>query len=93
MQLFYYIMVDPDKPFRCKLGITRNPQQRIRAYKTANPQCYFFSLYEIPDSQHERRILSLLKERFVVRREYVHCRPELVKNIVESYFLDNSIVY
>ena len=91
--IWYYIMVDPDKPNKCKLGITNNPYNRIRAYKTANPNCYFLATYTIPDKIHERRILDLLKDRFTVHREYVHCHPDLVKNIVESYFIDNDIEY
>ena len=89
--IYYYIMVDPDKPHRCKLGITGNIQGRLRAYKTANPSCYFLQTYSIPDRVHERRILSIIKDRFTVRSEYVHCSPLLVRNIVEGYFLDNDI--
>jgi len=84
-------MIDPDKPHRCKLGITGNTVSRLRAYRTANPSCYFYSTYIIPDRVHERRILELLRDRFTVRSEYVHCHPRLVRNIVESYFLDNAI--
>jgi len=89
--LWYYIMVDPDKPNKCKLGITEDPNTRIKAYKTANPNCYFLMTYSIPDKTHEKRILNLLKDRFTVKREYVHCHPNLVKNIVEGYFTDNNI--
>ena len=32
--LYYYIMVDPDKPDKCKLGITTDPGSRIKAYKS-----------------------------------------------------------
>ena len=91
--LYYYIMVDPDKPHRCKLGITGNPASRLRAYKTAAPSCYFLKTYSIPDRCHESRILSVLKDRFRVVSEYVHCRPELVRNIVEGYLVDNSISF
>ena len=91
--LYYYIMVDPDKPHRCKLGITGNTVSRLRAYRTANPSCYFYSTYIIPDRIHERRILELLRDRFTVRSEYVHCHPRLVKNIVEGYFMDQEISF
>jgi len=91
--LYYYIMVDPDKPHRCKLGITGNPSSRLRAYKTANPSCYFLKTYSIPDRLHESRILSIIKDRFTVRSEYVHCNPQLVQNIVEGYFVDNDISF
>lgn len=89
--LYYYIMVDPDKPNKCKLGITKNPKQRIRAYKTAAPNCYFLSTYKIPNKLHEKRILELIKDVFRVESEYVHCNPALIKNIVEGYFVDNNI--
>jgi hypothetical protein len=91
MSIQYYIMVDPDKPNKCKLGITKDPHNRIRSYRTANPNCYFLVVYTIPDKIHEKKILDLLKDRFRVQSEYVHCHPNLVKNIVECYLNDNNI--
>ena len=50
--LYYYIMVDPDKPDKCKLGITTDPSSRIKAYKTAAPNCYFYRpKFELPFGQ------------------------------------------
>jgi hypothetical protein len=89
----YYIMVDPDKPNFCKLGITTDPLQRIKAYRTAAPDCYFKKVYDIPDTIHERRILSLLRESFKVNRETVLCNPTIVQNIIEGYFTDVDIEY
>lgn len=89
-KLFYYILIDPDKPNRCKLGITRNPKQRLKSYRTANPQCSFLKVYELDDKKHEKKILDLLKDCFRVDREYIHADPRLVKNIIEGYFLDKS---
>lgn len=91
--MYYYIMVDPDKPNKCKLGISKSPNQRIKAYRTAAPQCYYHAVYHnVPNHKlHERKILELLKERFVVQSEYVHCPPSLVQNIVEGYFEDNNV--
>lgn len=88
-----YILIDPDKNNRCKVGITKNPNQRVKAYRTANPDCYFSEVYEIPHKLHEKRILDLLKDVFNVRSEYVHGSPRLVKNIIEGYFEDNEIEY
>lgn len=89
----YYIMVDPDKPTKCKVGITKNPSQRIKAYKTAAPQCYFQRVYSNIEIVHERKILDLLKDVATVQSEYVHFHPKLVQNIVEGYFDDNDIIY
>lgn len=86
-------MVDPDKPQKVKVGITINVQQRIRAYRTANPQCYFFALYKDFDKSHEKKILELFKDMFRVDSEYIHCRPDIAKNIIEGYFVDNDISF
>jgi hypothetical protein len=84
-------MVDPDKPNKCKLGITKNPSQRIKAYKTAAPNCYFLAIYTIPEKYHEKRILDIIKDVFRVESEYVHCPPSLIQNIVETYFIDYNV--
>lgn len=91
--IYYYILVDPDKPNRTKLGITKDPRQRIRAYRTAAPNCYYLETYKLPHKRHERKILELLKEVARVQSEYVHCNPSIVRNIVECYFEDNNIAY
>lgn len=91
--LYYYIMIDPDKSHRCKVGITKDPKQRLRAYRTSNPAVYFSVVYKIPCSLHERKLLDLLRDVCVVRSEYIHYDPSLVQNIVEGYFTDNGISY
>lgn len=91
--LYFYILIDPDKTNKCKVGITINPDQRLKPYRTANPDCYFKKVYTIPDKIHEKRILSLLKDVFTVRSEYVHGSPNIVQNIIEGYFTDNEISY
>lgn len=91
-QLFYYVMLDPDKQHVCKVGITTNPTNRLRAYKTAAPHAIFLGLYEIPDRKHEKQLLELIKDRFKVKSELVYCNPQIVKNIVEGYFMDNDIM-
>ena len=91
--LYYYIMVDPDKPNKCKLGITYDPRSRMRAYKTAAPNAYYLQVYQIPDRVHERRILETVRKVARVQSEYVHCDPGLIRNIVECYFSDNDISY
>jgi hypothetical protein len=86
MKTNYYILVDPDKPTKCKVGITKDPSQRIKAYRTAAPSCYFLKVYKNIDKTDEKKLLSLFKDIAKVESEYVHFPPELIKNIVESYF-------
>jgi len=88
MKYYYYILVDPDKPNKCKLGITKDTAQRIVAYRTAAPQCSFVKVYNNVEKFHEKKILDILKDTFRVDREYVHCNPLLVKNIIDNYFED-----
>ena len=85
-------MVDPDKPTKCKVGITKDPSQRIKAYKTAAPQCYFLEVYQNIETYHEKKILAILKDVAKVHSEYIHCEPRLVKNIVEGYFMDEGVL-
>ena len=91
-QLFYYVLLDPDKEQVCKVGITTNPKSSLRAYKTAAPHAVFLGLYEIPDRVHEKRLLDLMRDQFKVKSELVYCNPQIVKNIVEGYFMDNEIL-
>lgn len=86
---YYYILLDPDKKDRCKVGITKNPKQRLSSYRTANPDCYYDVVYMIPDSNHhEKEILSLLKDVCIVKSEYIHGVVSVVRNIIEGYFDD-----
>lgn len=90
-KLYYYVLFDPDKEHACKVGITTNPETRLKTYRTAAPNAIFIGLYSLPDKKHEKRILDLMRDRFTVRSEVVYCNPRIVKNIVEGYFLDNDI--
>jgi len=90
--LYYYILTDPDKTHVTKVGITKNPDNRLRAYRTAAPHAIFLGLYEIPDRAHEKRLLDLMRDQFKVKSELVYCNPQIVKNIVEGYFMDNDIM-
>jgi len=85
--------MDPDKPNKCKVGVTKNETQRIKAYKTAAPNCYFLKVYENVDKKHEKRILEELRGVAKVQSEYVHCSPQFVQNVVESYFTDNNVEF
>jgi len=91
--VYYYIMVDPCKSTKCKVGITKNPEQRLRAYKTAAPSCYFLKVYPCIERYHEKQIIDVLRDVATIESEYVHFHPELVQNIVEAYFDDNNIDY
>jgi len=92
--MFYYLMVDPDKKYKCKFGITKNPEQRIKPYRTANPQCYFSKVWDVDsDVIQEAEILRLLKDaRFMVNREYIHAPASLVETIITNYFIDNGFI-
>ena len=91
--IYYYILIDPDKPRKTKVGITKNPNRRIKSYRTSAPGCFFKKIYEIPDKIHEKKILNELRAVFRVQSEYVHCHPDLVQNIIESYLDDNDIPF
>lgn len=84
-------MLDPDKPHRCKVGVTTNIMNRLRAYRTAAPNCKFLKVYNIPARYHETRILDLLRDITIVQSEYVHASPELVLRVVEGYMKDQNI--
>lgn len=90
--LYYYIMVDPDKPDRCKVGITKDIVGRLRSYRTAAPNCTFAKVYNIPAKYHEKRILDLLKDITTVHNEYVHSNVAVVSRVVEGYFKDHNIL-
>ena len=89
--MFYYILVDPDSPGRCKLGVTKNPDQRIKAYRTGSPNCHYLVVYDGVDKKHERRILDMLRDILTVRGEVVYGSPSMIQNHVEGYFTDNEI--
>jgi len=91
--MYYYILIDPEKKHLCKLGISKSPKQRIKAYRTAAPDCYFEKIYVLPHKIHEKKILEIIKERFTVKSEVVYAHPKLVQNIIEGYFIDNSIEF
>lgn len=89
--LYYYVMLDPDKPNRCKVGITKNILGRLRAYRTAAPNCKFVRVYNIPARYHESRLLDLLRDVTTVHNEYVHASPDLVIRVVEGYLKDQNL--
>lgn len=93
MGLFYYILVDDDTPNRCKLGVTKDPEQRLRSYRTGAPQSRYLKVYKDIDRRHEKLILELLKDILRVKNEVVYGNPEMVKNHVEGYFDDQGIEY
>jgi hypothetical protein len=90
--LYFYILVDPDKKNAHKVGITRNPDQRLRSYRTAAPGCYFLNTYVIPDKKHEKNILYELNGAFRVEREMVHGPLSIIQNIIEGYLQDKALL-
>lgn len=86
--MYYYIMVDPNKLGFCKVGITKNVTQRLKAYRTAAPQAIMFKVYDNVSRLDEKRLLDILSDIFQVDRELVKCQPEILVNIVDGYFDD-----
>lgn len=86
--LYFYILKDPDCRTKSKIGITKNPEQRLRSYRTACPQCTFSYIKEISHKKIEKDIMFHLKGQFKVDRELVHCNPSMLRNIVEGLMED-----
>lgn len=87
--MFYiYILDDPDKKNKCKIGVTKNPKQRLRTFRVAAPNCNFYKLYTVPERRHEKNILSIFKDITTVHNELVSCSPEFATRVVDSYIGD-----
>ena len=85
-------MVDPDKEGVYKVGITKNLKQRLRAYRTAAPQCHFVKVYSIPDKKHEKEIFYQLSGAFRMDKETVKGPLKIIINIIEGYLEENEIL-
>ena len=90
--LFFYILVDPDKKNIYKLGITKNPDQRLRSYRTAMPQCFFDKIYRIPDKSHEKKIFYEVSGAFRMDKETVKGPLPIIKNIIEGYLHEQNLL-
>jgi hypothetical protein len=92
---YYYLLTDKDKDKFCKLGVTKNYQQRLRPYKTLSPNAYFYKVWEISSNiqkeQLERSILRELSCVFIIQNETVIAPPSIVANVIEGFFLDENI--
>ena len=74
---YYYIIKIHDSLI--KVGITKNLNQRLRAYKTSNPSLRYYKTYELMVDkkrmfQIEKAILIELRRWFSCRSETVECR-------------------
>ena len=85
---FIYIAVDPERIHGCKVGISNNPERRLKSFKTANPQMYMYKTWAVPNRLHEKSILDLLHDVFNKRSEWIYGHPSLVANIIDGYFVD-----
>jgi len=90
---YFYILNEPDRAAGYKVGITTNPDQRLRTYRTASPQSYFEAVYEVPDRKHEKRIIYELSGAFRMDREVVYGPVSIIQNIIEGYLEDHGIHY
>jgi len=90
--LYYYVLLDPDKPYQSKVGITKDPKQRLRAYKTQCPRCTMHKTWKIPTKVIERDLLNLFKEaHFIVEREVVFTSALMIERIVDGYIVDHDL--
>ena len=93
---YFYILVDPDRPNVHKVGITKNPQSRIRSYRTSAPSAYFHKIYKIPKTEnikkHEKEILYHLSGAFKTRAEVVSGPLKIIENIIDDYWIDHGLL-
>jgi hypothetical protein len=87
-----YVMVDPDKKHGCKVGVTKNEHQRIKAFKTSSPNAKMLKVWDVPSREHERQIHDLLRDVFTSKGEWFYGHPSLVVNIIDGYLIDNDLV-
>ena len=90
-QYYFYILNEPDRASGYKVGITTNPDQRLKTYRTSSPQSKFESLYKIPDRKHEKRIFYELSGAFRMDREVVYGPLSIIKNIIEGYLDEQNL--
>ena len=90
--LFVYVAIDPDRIHGCKVGVTKDPSKRIKAFRTSSPRMSMYKTWEVPDRVHEKQILDLLRDVFELRSEWVYGYPSLVANIIDGYMLDNGLI-
>jgi predicted GIY-YIG superfamily endonuclease len=87
VQYYYIIKI---KNSLIKVGITKNLDQRLRAYRTSDPQLTYYKTYELDLSRAEvirieKEILSELKRWYTCRSETVESdNPRAVEMIVEG---------
>ena len=91
-QLYFYILSDSDRANGHKVGITINPDQRLRTYRTQSPGCVFHSLYPIPNKSIETKLLYELSGAFRTVREVVYGPLPIIQNIVEGYLIEHDLL-
>ena len=91
-QLYFYILEDLDRNNGHKVGITVNPNQRLRTYRTQSPNCTFRAVYPIPDKSVETKLLYELSGAFKTVREVVYGPISIIQTIVEGYLNDHDIL-
>jgi predicted GIY-YIG superfamily endonuclease len=85
---YYYIIKIKDSLI--KVGITKNLEQRLRAYRTSDTQLEYYRTYELdlPRSEVlriEKEILSELKRWYTCRSETIESdNPRAIEMIVEG---------
>jgi hypothetical protein len=94
--MHYYILKTGESLI--KVGITKNLDQRLRTYRTANTQLVYYKTYALDCDRSEARriertIMEELRRWYTCRSETVYSSsPERVERIVEG-LLEEMIGY
>lgn len=81
-----YLYIISDNPNRTKIGIARNPNRRIKALQTGNPNLLkIYYQYSIPyyNCQNVETILHYILGRYRIKGEWFNITPEEAKTEVE----------
>jgi hypothetical protein len=93
--MYYYVLATSDSVV--KVGITKDLDQRLRNYRTANTQLVYFKTYDLGCDRKEarrieREILTELKRWYTCRSETVYSgSPERVSRVVEGIIEELTI--
>jgi len=86
----YYYYIIKIRESLIKVGITKNPEQRLKAYRTADPSLDFYKVYELPMDKREilkkeKTILSELRRWYTCRSETIESdNPRAIEMIVDG---------
>ena len=76
---YVYIVTNKAWPDWCKVGVSINPEQRIKGYNTGSPLRDYEMPYTIKVEDQfdvERKTIDILSKRFEVNSEWIKTSPE-----------------